>query len=230
MYRTKQFDLIKPNITRFGRWLVIAYAGKRGNQHRWTCQCKCGTKHDTDGRFLISGESKSCGCQAIENATKSNTTHGMSYSPEHKAWAAMKDRCYNPKYRWYHRYGGRGIKVCKRWLHSFKNFYTDIGRRPGPEYSVNRKNNDGDYTPTNAVWSTAQDQLNNRKGNRLITWNGQTKTLSEWSRSTGKLPSTLGNRLINGWSVEDALTLPITKHRHPYQYKNKFTDQSTIRI
>jgi hypothetical protein len=82
---------------------------------------------------------------------------------EYYAWDNMKQRCLNPKNPRYKSYGARGIKVCDRWLHSFKNFLADIGHKPGPEYSLDRKNNDGDYEPKNCRWATRKVQNHNTR-------------------------------------------------------------------
>lgn len=91
-------------------------------------------------------------------------THGLRKSPEYRSWTSMKRRCYSPSAAHYDRYGGRGIRVCARWLASFENFYADMGERPEPKnlYSLNRLDNDGDYEPANCVWATAAEQAQNR--------------------------------------------------------------------
>ena len=85
-------------------------------------------------------------------------THGMSKTPEFRAWLNMKERCYRPTNARYHRYGARGIEVCDRWLESFENFYTDIGDRPSPTHSLDRIDNDGNYEPDNCRWGTREEQ------------------------------------------------------------------------
>ena len=87
----------------------------------------------------------------------------IRYRSEYNAWQSMKQRCLNPKNNSYQRYGARGIKVCGRWLHSFKNFLEDMGHKPGPEYSLDRKNNDGSYEPKNCRWATRKEQSNNTR-------------------------------------------------------------------
>jgi hypothetical protein len=82
------------------------------------------------------------------------------------AWCGMKQRCLYPNHNRYHLYGGRGIKVCKRWLKNFKNFLADVGRAPGPEYSIDRINNDGNYEPGNVRWATKFEQARNRRNRK----------------------------------------------------------------
>lgn len=88
--------------------------------------------------------------------------HGMSYSPEYKAWMNTKDRCTNPNYKGFAQYGGRGISVCDRWANSFENFFADMGERPSPSHSVDRINNDLGYSPDNCRWASLEQQARNR--------------------------------------------------------------------
>lgn len=138
--------------------------------------------------------------------------HGLHNSPEHNAWRKMKDRCLNPKSQRWDRYGGRGITVCDSWKKSFIAFYNDMGPRPTPDHSLERLDNDGHYTPSNCEWALRIQQANNTSSNRIIEFDGCVKTLSEWSRDRGIGKKTLSCRLEAGWSIKDALTLPV-EHR-----------------
>lgn len=124
----------------------------------------------------------------------------------------MINRCRNARSPYYHLYGGRGIKVCERWKgkNGFLNFLQDMGRRPSPKHSIDRIDNNGNYEPGNCRWATRIEQNRNRRDNRLVTFNGQTKCIAEWCDETGLPEKSVRARLwLLGWSVEDALTTPI---------------------
>jgi len=145
--------------------------------------------------------------------THNRTTHGMSGTPEHRTWCRIKHRCYNKNYEGYENYGGRGIKMCDRWVDSFENFYKDMGQRPLDKTSIDRKDNDGDYTPDNCRWSTAKEQNRNRSNARFITMRGTTKLLAEWCDESS-VPYTLAQqRLGKGWEAERAIFTPPFKSK-----------------
>ena len=158
---------------RFSRWLVIRFSHieqPRRAAH-WLCQCDCGTKRIVRAQQLISGQSKSCGCLKVEIFVANTTKHGHSSSifpkgrsSEYLAWQSMKDRCTNPNNKQFKDYGGRGIKVCKRWHNSFEAFLADMGMKPSPEHSLDRyPNNDGNYEPKNCRWATWKQQASNKR-------------------------------------------------------------------
>ena len=134
--------------------------------------------------------------------------HGQSRTPEYNCWKAMKSRCYNVNHYAYSRYGGKGVIVCKRWIDSPVKFISDMGRKPGKEYSIDRLDNNGDYTPDNCRWATAQEQTDNRVNTRKITLNGLTKTYTEWSKIYNIKWCTLYARIERGWNPLSALTTP----------------------
>ena len=123
-----------------------------------------------------------------------SATHGMTNSPEYRAWCQAKGRCSNPNLRNYHRYGGRGIRVCERWQ-SFEAFLEDMGFRPSGRHSLDRIDRDGDYTPENCQWATIRVQANNTCTNHFITYNGRTLTAAQWADETGIQAGTILNRV-----------------------------------
>lgn len=147
---------------------------------RWLCVCECGNYVIHKGSILRSHAIMSCGCYVREI----HTTHGMNKSPEYKSWQAMKDRCNNHNNKNFSSYGGRGIKVCSRWENSFIDFFADMGHKKYMQ-SIERKDNNGDYTPQNCIWGTPVEQANNRRSSKYVTINGVTKTKAMWARHIG---------------------------------------------
>lgn len=147
---------------RFGRLVPIEIVGRDQNRKvLWRCACDCGSHTTVTTLQLTSGNTKSCGCiRATEPGNQYK--HGMSHSPEHDAWAKMRERCTNPKNRVYAQYGGRGIRVAKRW-ESFAAFLRDVGERPGPGWELQRKNPDGNFTPSNVRWGLRSERPRRKK-------------------------------------------------------------------
>jgi hypothetical protein len=127
----------------------------------------------------------------------------------------MRQRCENPEGIDYGYYGGRGIRVCRRWQ-SFEAFYADMGPRPTPAHEIDRIDNSGDYAPGNCHWTTRIVNSNNRRDNVRIEWRGESLTVPEWSRRTGLQATAIYQRINKlGWTVERALTTPVRKRRAP---------------
>ena len=140
--------------------------------------------------------------------------HGMTNAPEFRAYIEMIRRCCNSNRKAYKNYGGRGIKVCPQWLESFEQFYADVGPRPTSQHSLDRDNNDGDYTPENCRWATSREQANNRRSNRIVCYHGVSMSLAEAVRfSQGRVTRDIAkHRLAKGWPVDLALDVPRMRH------------------
>lgn len=202
---------------RFGRLVVIDRAenDSRGRT-RWNCVCDCGKITTPMAAHLKRGTTQSCGCLAREKSIKRNTTHGKTHSCLYSVWANMKDRCNNENNHAYKDYGGRGIKVCAEWQ-DFQKFlewslasgYEEEAARG--KCTIERIENDRGYEPSNCRWATMAEQGNNKRSNRKLTYNGETKTLSQWAKDLNINSSTLCNRLARGWELRDALTRPVDK-------------------
>lgn len=197
---------------RFGRLVVQSFAGERKNDRVWLCLCDCSNQKLAGGRVLRRGLTKSCGCLVTDTSKRLFTTHGLSKSPEYRAWRSMFDRCASKTEPSWSVYGSRGIVVCERWR-KFENFIADMGPKPTVSHEVDRINGNGNYEPSNCRWVTPKQQNRNTRHNRRITFNGLTMCATEWAEHLG-LPSNLvSSRLNNGWSEERALTQP--KRRSP---------------
>lgn len=145
---------------RFGRLIVVERDYSHcGNQTYWRCLCDCGNYTVCRGTHLISGGIRSCGCFALDL----RTNHGWCGSPEYRTYYNILKRCYDQNDNRFSDYGGRGIKVCDRWLDGFENFIADMGQRPGKEFSIDRIDVNGDYTPDNCKWSNRIQQARNTR-------------------------------------------------------------------
>lgn len=197
---------------RFGRLTAVRFAYAKSGRRMWECKCDCGNVTVCAPNNLKSGATKSCGCLNAETARDNclrRSTHGMSHTNTFWAWQHMIQRCTRPNHISYHRYGGRGIKVCDRWLESFENFLADMGERPFPGAQLDREDNDGNYEPGNCRWVTCLVNSNNKSTNRNIEFRGRRQSISQWARQVGISKNALRYRIESGWTVEDALTLPI---------------------
>jgi hypothetical protein len=195
---------------RFGRLVVLSFQHSKRSHKHWLCRCDCGTEKIIDGMNLRRGDSKSCGCLPRDKMVQRLTTHNRSRTKEYRIWIGILTRCYRENASGYKNYGGRGIKVCEVWRESFQAFFDDIGPMPTPQHTIERRNNDGDYEPTNCFWATRKEQGQNRRNNHLLTYNGETLSLASWADKVGVPYCTLHTRVLRyGWTVHDALTTPV---------------------
>ena len=136
--------------------------------------------------------------------------HGLAGTRIYSTWQQMHARCYNPEHVSYSSYGGRGIQVCRRWNSVF-NFLEDMGHPP-QGMTLDRINNDGDYSPENCHWATQEEQNSNTRRNRYVKWQGREQTVKAWAMELDLNPRAIHDRLRRGWTVERALTTPTPRN------------------
>lgn len=199
----------------FNRLEVVEYHGRnKFRESVWTCKCTCGNTVVASTNSLRSGNTKSCGCfqkeKASENGAKSATTHGLSRSNKKKTrlfriWSGIKSRCFNTNVREYKSYGGCGITICNEWLQfeifhkwAFENGYSDI-------LTIERKDVNDDYCPSNCYWIPLSDQSKNRTTSKFLTVDGETKIMADFAKQYGISSATIYGRLKSGWSETRAV-------------------------
>lgn len=204
-------DLTNKKFNRLTALKRVGHSGK--GAVIWLFRCDCGKEKEIVGWKVKSGHTKSCGCLQSEWAVKHaielarrNITHGMSYLRPYSIWHSMLQRCLNKKSHSYKNYGGRGIKVCNKWL-KFKGFLEDmkVGYENG--LSIDRINNDGNYNKENCRWVTVKQQNNNNRNCHFFTYKGITKNITQWADKLGLNVNTVRVRIHRGQNELEALEL-----------------------
>lgn len=208
---------------RFGRLTVMSEAEpfrtSKRRYYAYTCACDCGRTKVVRSAHLRGGLVLSCGCFMRQRIRETMITHGeysRGPSSEFMSWIAMIQRCENQNAEKFPDYGGRGITVCERWRSSFHNFLSDMGKKPSRKYTLDRRDNDGNYEPSNCRWATPTQQAANRRQRtnaRLIKWRGEVLSVTDWAKKLGYPYNALFHRLDSGWSIEKTLTTPVRRRR-----------------
>lgn len=197
-----------PDLTglRFGMLTVIELTNRYTQKCKlWKCLCDCGniTFQSRTELQRKRNVNQSCGCR------QGFLVHGMSRNskfPEYEVWKGMRARCLNKNHICYSNYGGRGISVCERW-NSFELFYDDMGPRPSPAHSIDRKDNNGNYEPSNCKWATRREQVLNSRTPHFVDYYGQKISIKDLWRTTGMaVPyQTMVARVNKGWPIHRVL-------------------------
>lgn len=195
---------------KFGKLTVVSFVDKKGTRTYWNCVCECGGKRIVSNDHLKRGDVTDCGC--YRRHISYNKKHGMSDKPIYTIWLLMKERCFNYKRREYKDYGGRGIKVCSEWLDATKFIEWALNNGYTEGLTIDRIDNNGNYEPNNCRWVDRETQANNKRNNRLITYKGETKTITQWAKEHGLTYYIVKKRIDNyGWTFEKAITEPINQ-------------------
>jgi hypothetical protein len=205
----------------FGRLTTIGpkFKLRQPDRRRWfsVFLCECGNYFVSRMDSVLSGRTQSCGCFHKETAAvqgKANTIHGHcrrigGKNSQYSIHTGILQRCTNPNNDRYADYGGRGIRVCDRWLEpngqGYINFLTDMGQRPTLAHEIERICNNGNYEPGNCKWATSIEQNRNKRNNHNLTYNGKTQCIAAWAEELGIHQETIRNRIKKGWPIEKVL-------------------------
>lgn len=207
---------LKEDLTgRIFGMLTVQGRSANAKRYEWDCMCVCGSVRSAPRHHLTGSAVSAClKCTQKRRVQKRSdlgigVKHGHSShsksSKLYNVWSQMRWRCNSPKCPQYQYYGGRGIKVCERWNESFANFLQDVNSGYQEGLSLDRVDNDGDYSPENCAWATRTQQMRNTRANRVIEFAGKSMLLTDWANELGLTQQGLIHRLHH-WDLEKALT------------------------
>lgn len=199
---------------RFGLLTAIELSGKAKNGNMlWKCYCDCGNTTVVFSTSLVQGTTKSCGCYKKLRTSEVKHRHGGTGTRLYRIWTGMLSRCKTNRPKFVATYVSRNITVCDEWkdYQAFHDWAISNGYRD--DLTIDRIDVNGNYEPNNCRWVTQKVQQNNRSNNHLITFNGKTQTMSQWADELGMRAMALQHRIMRGWTVEQALTIPIGGRR-----------------
>ena len=217
MKKTKSCGCMKGAVkditgNRYGKLTVMNFVETKKQQAYFLCRCDCGKEIIIRSNSLKMGRSKSCGCLGHPQ----NIIHGdCGKTKLYKAWSAIQQRCENPKNKGYFKYGGRGIKLCQEWHDyvNFKKWAVENGYKENAGLSIDRIDNNGNYEPSNCRWTNIYVQSHNTRKNHNITYNGETKCISEWARVLDLERDIIWNKVRRGTDGAKAIELAIKKYK-----------------
>lgn len=201
----------------FGYLTAEVYAGSDGKNSLWTCRCICGRTVEMAASEITKQKKRgiwaSCGCRRRQSIGQRNTAHGKTQHPLFHVWRSMLTRCNLPTAQAYRRYGGRGIVVCERWQESFEAFWEDMYSTYHEGLVLDRRDNEGDYTPENCHWVTYKQSARNTSSNRVIQTPWGEMTVSEAAEKSGVKKTTLTYRLDHGVPESRLFDTPDVRNR-----------------
>lgn len=197
---------------RFGLLTVLRRNGSLRKFAAWLCRCDCGQEVTVRGDKLREGRRKSCTLNGHTWQSVQPRAPSTRFRAEHNSWESMWERCKSKKHRGYKNYGGRGIRVCKEWK-SFDRFLQDMGPKPTALHTIERKDVNGNYVPDNCVWATRKEQRCNSRISVFVDYGGERMLLIELVEKLGLSRPVVYGRLKLGWSLDDAITIPIREYQ-----------------
>lgn len=193
----------------YGFLKVLRREGTIKKYAAWRCRCSCGEEIVVSGHLLRTGKKKSCAL----NGHMYRDPAAPKWDPlTYGSWDNMRQRCLNNANKKYPQYGGRGIKIVSRW-NDYHAFVADMGRRPSKDFSIERKDVNGDYEPDNCKWATREEQDRNKQNSVFVTYQGKRILLMDLVKELGLSRNVVYQRLKLGWSLERALALPLAPRR-----------------
>lgn len=201
--------------------VAVEYVGRKNGRTLWKCICDCGKESVTGYSNLMTGNTKSCGCMEKANleyfqrhsyrrkSANFDFSGTLNKHPLYGLWSSMLTRCYNKNSKHYNIYGGRGIKVCDRWLPEnlgFEHFVSDMGERPSNMHTLDRINNDGDYCPENCRWATITQQSNNKRKSIIVYYFGKRIYLKELCKIIGLNYSRVAHQIQKGFDINSIIS------------------------
>lgn len=193
-----------------GKLVVLVREPRPGKRVWWRCRCLCGREVISRGDVLRTGRLKSCGAHGCKTSRRDRRSPEIEMTA--RCWHAMRHRCRSPAALNFERYGGRGIKICRRWS-KFDCFLSDMGVRPSLDHSIERINVDGDYEPSNCRWATKAEQRRNMRNSIYVEYEGRRMLLLDVVAGLGLNRQVVYERMKLGWSLSDALSVPVRPHR-----------------
>lgn len=200
---------------RFGKLTVVSFDHKgNGTRNYWKCKCDCGGERVVSGDHLNRGDTTDCGCD--RRHTSHWHKHLMWNTRIYRIWSLMKRRCINPTPQERSAYADRGITVCDEWLDSKPFIEWALSHGYSDDLTLDRIDNNKGYYPENCRWVSRAEQSINKRNNHIITYKGESKTITQWARENGLTYCQLWKRIKLGWPFEKAISEPIQT-----KYSNK---------
>jgi hypothetical protein len=205
---------------KFGTWKLVSINYNESDKPFY-CECECGNSGYKSAKYILTHRNKNC----IKCMPHNGTKHNMTKSSEYYAFNSMMQRCFNPKSMEYKNYGGRGITVDKRWVSNFGQFLQDMGTKPSKSHSLDRINNNGNYSKDNCRWATKKEQAYNRRVTVWVDYKGVSKPLSYWKRKFN-----ISERKIKRWVVKGDFKLEDVKDITLSKWAKKVKDTKTGQV